>query len=97
MKKDFNTYYVIATKDGENNRLYYYTGNEAFYGGYLLGDILEAKRFTNQKEVVEFLSQDKNFWYLGINIIGISGVTFEAIADNKKLYEKYHTLSYAIR
>ena len=97
MNKDFNTYYVLATKDGESNRLHYYTGNEAFHGGYLLGNVLEAKRFINQQQIIEFLSQDKNFWYLGINIIGISGVTFEAIADNKELYEKYHTLSYVIK
>lgn len=96
MDNNFNTYYVIATKDGGSNRLFYYTGEEAFHGGDLLGNVLEAKRFTSQDGIVEFLSNHKNFWFLGINIIGIAGVTFEAIANNKELYEKYHNPLYAI-
>jgi hypothetical protein len=97
MQKDYNTYYVIATKDGESKTLYYYTGKESFYGGYLLSNILEAKRFKSQKEVIDFLSKDNGFWFLGVNIIGIAGVTFAEIENNEDLFKKYHTLEYAIR
>lgn len=97
MEKDFNTYYVIATKDGGSNRLYYYTGEQAFQGGDMLGNVLEAKRFSNKKEVIEFLSDNQNFWDLGINIIGIAEVTFDCIANDKELYTKFHDPLYAIR
>lgn len=96
MEKDFKTYYVLATKDNGTKSVYYYTGKEAFHGGDLLSNVLEAKRFGSQAEVLQFLTTHTGIWSLGVSIVGIAGVTFDAIADNDELFRKYSKLEYAI-
>ncbi len=90
-------YYVICSRDNETNRLVYYTGTTTFHGDLYYGNVLEAKRFDSLQEVAELIAKSSSEFYLGFNVIGIADVTFKAIEENKKLYEKYHDPNYAIR
>ena len=89
--------YVICSRDNGTNRLVYYTGKTTFHGDLYYGDVLEAKRFNSLQEVAELIEKPSSVFYLGFNVIGISEVTFSAIAANKELYARYHDPNHAIR
>lgn len=89
--------YVICNRDNGSNCLCYYTGTETADGSLYYGTVLEAKRFDSLQEVAELISKPSSQFYLGFNVIGIADVTFEAIANNEELYEKFHDPNYAIR
>lgn len=93
--------YVLCSRDCESNKLVYYTGQESFYGGSVYSDVLSAKRFKSLQEVADFIKNHRDECYLGINIINIADVTFEALKTSydgdKDLYYKYHDVNYAIR
>lgn len=92
--------YVLCKRDSETNRLVYYTGMEAAYGGSYYGNVLEAKRFESLQEIAELLTRPSDEFYLGVNIIGIADVTFEKLKKSKNsdmdLYAKFHNPNYAI-
>lgn len=94
------TNYVIATRDNGDNRLYYYTGSEAFHGGNLLGNVLEAKRFRTWDALMDFLRTAYDY-AMGFSVIEIPNCTFKALEESKSgdgvLYSKYHDPNYAIR
>lgn len=96
--------YMIA--EGQpNDRAVYYTGQEAFHGGELWGNVEEAKLFDSMKDVAEFLMKRND---LRLIITEISDVTFEKVKQGYKdlwkeetrkseaamLYHKFNTVSY---
>lgn len=93
--------YVLCSRDGATNRLFYYTGTNSVYGGSQYGDVLEAKRFDSLESVAALLAKNPGEFYLGINIILISDATFKALENShngdRALYLKYHDPNYAIR
>lgn len=89
--------YVIASRDCARNRLYYETGTETFHGNIYMGDILETKRFKTLEEVCNYIKNDRSEFMFGCSIIFVSECTFEEIAKNAELYNKYHDPNYAIR
>lgn len=89
--------YVICSRDEGTNSLVYYTGTTTPHGSLYYGNVLEAKRFDSLEEVAEIITKSSSGFYLGFNVIGIADVTFDAIAENEELFQKYHNPNYAIR
>lgn len=90
----------IMARIGLYTTLVYYTGTTTCYGSLYYGNVLEAKRFNSLQEVAELIAKSSSEFYLGINIVNISDVTLEKIAESKEtdqiLYDKFHDPNYAI-
>lgn len=87
-----------------NDRIVYYTGEDSFHGGELLGNVEKAYPFENMKDVCEYLI--KNQSDLRYIIYEIADVTIERIQKGYKdflngkhtdcvnLYRKFNRVSY---
>ena len=97
------SWYLLANGQPED-RAVYYTGQQAFHGGELWGNVNDAKRFDTLEEVFDRIR--KEGCTASPIIVEIYEVTWDIIVtgfedcmrgeqtDARKVYHRYNTVSY---
>lgn len=98
-------YFYLLANGQPNDRAIYYTGQEAFHGGELWGNIHEAHRFESLADVCYHIA-NRNDACASPIIVEIADVTFDKCVQGYKdfmngfsteakgLMHKYNTVSY---
>ena len=91
------TYWVVATRDNGENKMYYFSG-ESFYGGYEFSNVLEATRWESLESLCAEMKHVFESQLSRFTIVRISEATFEALEKSfnadRDLFTKFHDPNY---